>query len=124
MKNTDFKLLQQKYPHLLKEYPRCGFGVGAGWTTLMEELFAVLDHHIKYLPEEVRVEYYLVQLKEKFGSARVYMNDQDEFIGGAIAMAETMSGIICEECGLPGRQRSDSWIKTLCDICSEKGNSK
>lgn len=124
MNNPDFDLFQPKYPLLLKEYPRCSFGVGEGWYPLLHELFAVLEHHLKYLSEEVRSEYYVVQVKEKFSLLRVYLNKEDEFMTGAIAMAEGMSGKICEECGLPGQRRSGSWIRTLCNVCWEKGKTK
>jgi hypothetical protein len=29
-------------------------------------------------------------------------------------MAESMSGVTCEECGKPGTQTSGGWIKTVC----------
>jgi hypothetical protein len=32
-----------------------------------------------------------------------------------ITMAESMSAILCEECGAPGERRHGGWIRTLCD---------
>lgn len=44
------------------------------------------------------------------------MTKQDEFISGAIALAEYMSFSICEECGTPGQRRGGGYILTLCDV--------
>jgi len=41
-------------------------------------------------------------------------------IMGAIDMAEAMSYRTCEKCGQPGTERSDGWIRTLCDNCEER----
>jgi len=30
-------------------------------------------------------------------------------------MAESMSGVTCEECGNPGKSHGNGWITTLCD---------
>ena len=60
-----------------------------------------------------------VQVKEKFGTLRFYYDGGDEYISGLVAMAESMSGCTCEECGAPGKQRSGGWIQTLCDEHAE-----
>jgi hypothetical protein len=55
------------------------------------------------------------QIKEKFGTLRFYYNGGDEYISGLVAMADSMSGRICEDCGKPGKRTSGGWIRTLCD---------
>ena len=55
-----------------------------------------------------------VQVKEKFGGLRFYVNRVDPAVEGAIDMAEAMSYHICEVCGAPGEPNRDGWIKTLC----------
>jgi hypothetical protein len=55
------------------------------------------------------------QVKEKFGGLRFYFMSGDEFVQGAVALAERMSYTICEECGEPGKLRSGGWMRTLCD---------
>lgn len=54
------------------------------------------------------------QVKEKFGGLRFYVNDGDDYVFGAIALAEGLSHTICEECGMPGMTRGPGWIRTLC----------
>jgi len=75
----------------------------------------------KLLKEEFRevrpvVEQVVVsQVKEKFGGLRFYYDGGNDNIRGMVGMAESLSAITCEECGAPGDQRHDGWIRTLCD---------
>jgi len=57
----------------------------------------------------------LDQVKEKFGTLRFYYTGGDDEISGMVRMAEGMSGVICEECGAPGKRRGSDWIYTACD---------
>lgn len=62
-----------------------------------------------------------VQVKEKYGTLRVYCNNADEYVCGLISMAEAMSNITCEECGsTKDIKKTKGWIKTLCGECFEK----
>ena len=56
----------------------------------------------------------LDQVKEKFGTLRFYYSGGDDYISGLVSMAESMSGVTCEECGNPGKQVGGGWITTLC----------
>jgi hypothetical protein len=63
------------------------------------------------------------QIKEKFGTLRFYYSGGDEYIRGLDAMAASMSGVICEQCGNPGTSRSTKkqrWIRVLCDKHAEE----
>jgi hypothetical protein len=55
------------------------------------------------------------QVKEKFGTLRFYYDGGDDYIRGLDAMADSMSGRICEDCGKPGKRTTGGWIRTLCD---------
>ena len=68
---------------------------------------------------EVAPQLQFTQIKEKFGTLRAYSTGGDEYCEGVISMATSMSAITCEECGMPGKQRSGAWIRTLCDNCVE-----
>lgn len=122
--NPETQELISKYPTLFKENPRCGAYVSKGWKTLIEKLCNVLEHHIVALPNEERKEMYCVQIKEKFGGLRFYMNRSDDFVEGAIALAETMSYTLCEECGGIGQRRSGDYIQVLCDQHAEEKSKK
>jgi hypothetical protein len=63
------------------------------------------------------------QIKEKFGTLRFYYNGGDEYISGLVSMADSMSSVICEECGCPGTSRSTKkqrWVLVLCDKHAEE----
>lgn len=55
------------------------------------------------------------QVKEKFGTLRFYYYGGDEYISGAVHMAENMSGVTCEVCGSPGKSNEGGWIKVRCE---------
>ncbi len=57
----------------------------------------------------------VVQVKEKFGSLRFYVDGGTETIYELIGLAENMSGYICEKCGNSGSLQGNGWLKTLCD---------
>jgi len=61
-----------------------------------------------------------VQIKEKFGTLRVYINWGDTTIYELIALAEEMSSVTCEECGAPGELYTGGWYKTCCSIHKSK----
>ena len=92
-----------------------GFAVGAGWWPMLETLCGVIQSHIDQskgnCPQVV-----IEQIKEKFGTLRFYYQGGDEFIHGAVWLAESMSAAMCEECGAPGKRTQGGWIQTLCDF--------
>jgi hypothetical protein len=71
-----------------------------------------MQSHLDWKPEVKQV--VAMQVKEKFGSLRFYYEGGDEYCSGVAAMAEHMSGKVCEECGAPGTTGGKGWITTLC----------
>jgi len=57
-----------------------------------------------------------VQVKEKFGGLRFYVQAATDEHYNYISFAESMSYRTCEECGAPGKRYTDGWHQTLCDI--------
>ena len=57
-----------------------------------------------------------VQVKEKFGGLRFYVQAATDAHYKYITFAESMSYRTCEECGAPGKTYTDGWHTTLCDI--------
>lgn len=62
------------------------------------------------------------QVKEKFGGLRFYMtassNEMEELIG----QAEKACAALCEDCGKPGEECTDGWVRTLCPACVDRYN--
>ena len=127
--------LCEKYPKIFRnrhssELVTCmnfGFEHGDGWFSIIDALCANVQSHVnskrfdfKDLSDEEFDEKHqtvAAQVKEKFGGLRFYVDNCDDYIRGAVAMAESMSYRTCEHCGAQGRKRSGGWIRTLCDGC-------
>jgi hypothetical protein len=85
--------------------------VGPGWHPLLDQL-----HRELML---VDPGYRTVQVKEKFGNLRVYIDTAaGDAAWNVISKFENLSSGICEACGKPGGHTKTVWIKTLCDDCA------
>jgi hypothetical protein len=124
------KLIEQ-YPEQFKnlKYLECD----DGWYEILSRLCYIVNNHLDYKKRlnEPLESFYWSQIKEKFGGLRAYCYGADEYIRGAIEMAESMSYITCEVTGEKGKLRKQrkndegeepipAWIKTLCDKEAEK----
>lgn len=106
--------LHTNFPKLFsKQYG--GIAVGTGWWPMLETLCKVIQSHVDQSKGECP-QVVIEQIKEKFGSLRFYYQGGDEFIHGAVWLAESMSGTLCEECGAPGKRTQGGWVRTLCDF--------
>jgi hypothetical protein len=144
--------LCEKYPLLFKnrnasmmETLMCwGFEHGDGWYNIINALCDNMQSHIDWShkqhawdlkwnrehPDEQRpvcepvAQVIVTQVKEKFGSLRFYYQGGDDAISGMVRMAESMSAVMCEECGAPAETRGPGWIRTLCEVhereCQER----
>jgi hypothetical protein len=93
-----------------------GFECGDGWFQILNQLMGNIQHYIDWKNKdgEVVSQVVLDQVKEKFGTLRFYYTGGDDYIRGLVAMAESMSGVTCEECGKPGTSTGGGWIRTVC----------
>lgn len=117
--------MYSKYPTLYTSSKGSfwGFEVGPGWWPLIEGLSSTIAAHENHLRKYDTTEFQPVvvaQIKEKFGNLRFYHYGGDEFVTGAVSLAEHLSGTICEQCGAPGKARTEGWIKTLCEVHHEE----
>ena len=129
MKQELDKLLCERYPKMMvnrnkdmKETCMCwGFECGDGWFNILDQLMGNIQHHIdwKNKKEEIIPQVTLDQIKEKFGTLRFYYTGGDDVIGGMVRMAESMSGVTCEDCGNVGERRGGGWVHTYCTPCEE-----
>src|SRR5579885_1144893 len=112
-----------KYEQLIKDYPRTlskvqyGISCREGWFVLLRGICALIEYEIERLPVELQEQVYAVQIKQKFGGLRFYMEHSTPKIDGAIALAEELSNNTCEVCGSTnaGHKQVGGWIGTLCD---------
>jgi rubrerythrin len=90
-----------------------GIETGDGWYQIIYDLCT------KIKEEDV----HFTQIKEKFGLARVYVDNWTDEVSKAINEAEDQSAITCEYCGTQENvSQEGSWIKTLCPFCRGKKN--
>ena len=88
---------------------------GDGWVHLVEDTLRKI--------ESIDSHYAVFQVKEKFGSLRLYGTSSYEYgspqsmlIDEIIDEAEKHSATVCEVCGLPGRTVSrNHWLRTVCE---------
>lgn len=89
-----------------------GFECRDGWFQLLYDLSSDLmriSAEAAIEPPEV------VQVKEKYGGLRYYVDGGNNDTEHRIDQAEAESEYICEVCGQAGEIRSTGWIQTLCD---------
>ena len=101
------KLYAQKDLDMQQTCMCWGICCGDGWYNIIEGLSKKL--------EPLGVE--AVQVKEKFGALRFYLDRYNDTASELIRKAEAKSIKTCEVCGKPGKQHGTSWIRTLCDEC-------
>lgn len=98
-----------------------GFDCGDGWFKILSKCLVQL----RALREcGLAPNLMLIQVKEKFGTLRVYVHgyDKHDITDAIISRAERLSGSTCEDCGEHGKTRGGGWITTLCASCYEKMN--
>ena len=146
MKNTKNKELRtsilEKYSGLFPEAsqtpgtrPRTwwGFQCDDGWLPLIDDFCRLVQYNFtrqsKQFPETKQPT--IVQVKEKFGTLRVYIENSNDFIAGALTLAECISARTCEHCGKPGKlypivgtTDSDGWMRVRCPPCEAKRKKK
>jgi hypothetical protein len=84
-----------RFPKLFREMDPFNFECGEGW----ESIVAGLCGHLDALPlPGLRI----LQIKEKFGDLRVYVEGGDEATIALIREAGALYGSVCEWCGSPG----------------------
>jgi hypothetical protein len=116
------KKLCEKYPEIFanrhnKNEPIVwGFECRDGWFILIDRLCGIIQNRIKYNPETPQV--VAIQVKEKFGRLRFYYSGGDDYIRGAVDLAEYCSGNICESCGTKSIVKDrEGWYTSICDEC-------
>jgi hypothetical protein len=117
--------LVSKYPQLFagvtkapeESLMRFGCECGDGWYEILSAMCFLIQQHIdnnKIDGQPMPFEF--TQIKEKFAGLRVYFQGGDNYIQGAVDMAESLSYKTCEETGDRGTVHVSSggyWLRTL-----------
>lgn len=138
---------QELTQKLLETYPNY-FGTNFyiecedGWYNILETMLYTIQIHenqmnqIKELYPDGKTEYiqlYFLQIKEKFGTLRIYATGGNFYTRGVIDMAERMGSRICEFSGDKGEIRYrridpetgevvSAWVKCMSDdVAKQQG---
>jgi hypothetical protein len=93
---------------------KCGQNMYGGSGDIITQGEIALRKHV--MEEEAAKVPVAVQIKEKFGGLRFYVQAATDKHYQYISFAESMSYRTCEQCGNPGKTYTDGWHMTLCDI--------
>jgi len=114
------QVFAEKYPDLFvgltdrKSPMSYGINISEGWYPLLERVCDQLT--ALGIPGLA-----FAQVKEKFGSLRIYTNrGSDPVVNAILDAAEEESRSICEFCGNPGElDHTHNWVKTRCSLCKK-----
>jgi hypothetical protein len=90
-------------------------GCPEGWKELVVDTDNMLAH--------IDPEYFITQVKEKFGSLRYYYDTKKtgveaKIMEAIVSNAEALSRHVCEKCGSYSAElRGNNWVRTLCEDC-------
>ena len=88
-----------------------------------KRLAEILENGFREVPESIP-QVTLNQIKEKFGTLRFYYTGGDDYISGMVSLAESISGVTCEECSAPAETHGSGWVRTLCTPCEEQREAR
>jgi predicted nucleic acid-binding Zn ribbon protein len=116
------KEIIQKYPELFGEPPfdlqktLIGFGFECSpyWYPILEKGFQKISKIVK---DNNYKDFRIVQVKEKFGMLEIYAQSYYKEINEVINNMRKECVTICENCGAPGKLRTNGWFAVLCDKC-------
>lgn len=106
------KINKEDFEHF--EWVKTSLDINDGWLNLVHELCKKLDSILYEELGDSAGNFYITQIKEKFGGLRFYVSGASENMYKVIHKYEEKSFHVCELCGNPGHKRPTGWISTLC----------
>lgn len=106
------ELFRGRFEPITQNLMPFGFECGDGWLEIVHGLCVQITNHAADEGLDIKA----VQVKEKYGCLRFYVDNEDEFIESVIADAEERSSRTCEICGEVGTLWSrGGWWLTRCE---------
>ena len=122
-KASSIKLLNA-FPQLYRGFQKSlhasvisDFECNDGWFQILWDLSAALEAEALKEGRDQTNWPQAIQIKEKYGSLRFYMDHASPAMWDLVQAGEEKSGLVCEMCGEPGKTYNDSWINTSCNSC-------
>ena len=122
---NDFPELFKHKDNLMASLMAFGIATDDGWFDLIYNLCKDIKEYYGVVPDD----FYVVQVKEKFGALRFYITAAPKRVHDLIHAAECASFSICERCGAKNDYKKGDkkfrsfyrddlpWLQTLCDDC-------
>jgi hypothetical protein len=89
---------------------------GDWWNTILYALFEEIQEIIQ--EDDSLYNFQFIQIKEKYGSLRLYYEWANSRIDNLCIAVEQLSCHVCEQCSEPGKIRDDlGRYQTLCEDC-------
>lgn len=117
---TSATVLRTRYPTWFARMPYYDLALPEGWAPLVFEVCEKIDAVLRgqtVVRLIDRKHFRVMQIKEKFGTLRIYTWGAPAAVRDIIAEAEITSQMVCLRCGNPGVMRDDvDFITTMCDV--------
>lgn len=100
-------------PDLYESMQQHKLCVGPGWHPLLDRFAKNIDYQVSKgdMPPV-----FISQVKEKFGTLRIYTQGGNELTSILEAFVEDLSGYYCEDCGkLATMGNKQGWFRTTCE---------
>ena len=97
-----------------------GFAHGDGWFDLLWRLCEDLEPLVADYEKASGSRFEVLQVKEKFGGLRFYVNQHTDAINERIGAAVQESFNTCELCGKPGQLFQSPWLGVRCGECAQE----
>lgn len=93
-----------------------------GWAALLHGLEVTIADRMAYKGRQKPPcpNFEFAQIKEKFGSLRIYTDGGDEVTDGAVSTVEVASERTCMICGKMGTIQGISWLRAACPEHADK----
>ena len=150
MTEQQFEDLAKRWPDLFQKSGDFELSIQEGWYDIFDVLCGALSadverakQRLKYAMEHPAAKFnkpiaeleadvakaleelpVLVQIKEKFGTMRFYVDGGTSEMHNYISFAEAMTSRTCEVCGDRGHSRTGSWVRVLCNKHSREQDEK
>ena len=111
---SDYRHAESRYESIKDRVGEKMYGIAVGYGDAITQ--GEIDLRKQIMEEEASKVPVAVQVKEKFGGLRFYVNGSTDKHWSYINFAESMSYRTCEDCGAPGKTYTDGWHTTLCDV--------
>lgn len=110
----------KKYKVTPTSFELFGVECGKGWYGLLQPIIDYINEYNKTIEKE-EDKLVPLQIKEKFGGLRIYMNYSTEELNKMINKAEDESYHVCEMCGSKKHiGYTMGYIQTICLDCVKK----